>query len=125
MRPNIFGLVGTIAAYKYGEEWLLEVMNYVQKNYHYLEEYISKNLPRVKVNPPEGTYLVWLDFSGFGFENDEQLIEFMNKKAGVGLNPGCWFGKTGSMHMRLNLACPRKRLENGLKRIKKAAAEEL
>jgi cystathionine beta-lyase len=66
-----------------------------------------------------------LDCSQIGFETDEKLIEFMNQKAEVGLNPGRWFGDAGSMYMRLNLACSRKRLEEGLKRIKNALKEVL
>lgn len=120
-----FGLLALKSAYNEGEDWLEKQLQYLEANYNFLKTYIKEKIPQLEVIESEGTYLVWLDFSGFGFENDQQLIEFMNKKAEVGLNPGRWFGEAGSMHMRLNLACPRKRLENGLKRIKKAAAEEL
>lgn len=120
-----FGLLALKSAYNEGEDWLEKQLQYLEANYNFLKTYIKEKIPQLEVIKSEGTYLVWLDFSGFGFENDQQLIEFMNKKAEVGLNPGRWFGEAGSMHMRLNLACPRKRLEDGLKRIKKAAAEEL
>lgn len=122
---SLFGLLALKSAYNEGEDWLEKQLQYLEANYNFLKTYIKEKIPQLEVIESEGTYLVWLDFSGFGFENDQQLIEFMNKKAEVGLNPGRWFGEAGSMHMRLNLACPRKRLENGLKRIKKAAAEEL
>lgn len=115
-----FGLLALKAAYNDGEEWLEAQMKYLEDNYNFLKEYITKNIPQLEVTKTEGTYLVWLDCSKLGFDNDKQLIEFMNKKAEVGLNPGRWFGDGGSMFMRLNIACPRKRLKEGLFRIKKA-----
>lgn len=115
-----YGLLALKAAYNKGEPWLEEQLKYLEDNYNYLREYISEKIPQIKVSRAEGTYLVWLDCSALGFENDEELIEFMNEKAKVGLNAGRWFGDGGSMHMRLNIACPQKRLKEGLKRIKKA-----
>jgi len=115
-----FGLTALKAAYNQGEDWLKAQINYLEDNYKFLQQYIKENIPRIKVTEAEGTYLVWLDCTDLNFENDEQLIEFMNKKAKVGLNPGRWFGEAGSMHMRLNIACPRQRLKDGLERIEKA-----
>lgn len=120
-----FGLVALKAAYNQGEEWLEAQMHYLKENYKFLQQYIKENIPQIKVTEAEGTYLVWLDCSELPFENDEQLIEFMNKKAEVGLNPGRWFGDAGSMHMRLNIACPRQRLKEGLDRIKNALETRL
>ena len=117
-----FGLLALKSAYNKGEDWLEAQLKYLEANYKFLQQYIKENIPQIKVTEEEGTYLVWLDCSQLGFEKDEQLIEFMNKQAKVGLNPGRWFGDAGSMHMRLNIACPRQRLEKGLKRIKNAAA---
>lgn len=115
-----FGLLALKSAYNEGEEWLEAQLEYLEDNYQFLQQYIKEKIPQIEVTVAEGTYLVWLDCSGLGFENDEQLIKFMNKKAEVGLNPGRWFGDAGKMHMRLNIACPRQRLEEGLERIKKA-----
>lgn len=115
-----FGLLALQTAYNEGADWLEEQMQYLKRNYTYLQQYLRENIPQIKVTEAEGTYLVWLDFSELGFENDQQLIDFMNKKAAVGLNPGRWFGDAGSMHMRLNIACPRQRLKEGLSRIKNA-----
>lgn len=120
-----FGLLALKSAYNDGEKWLNKQLEYLQGNYDYLKEYLKAELPQIKVTKAEGTYLVWLDCSQLGFESDEQLIKFMNQKAEVGLNPGLWFGEAGSMYMRLNLACPRKRLEKGLKRITEALKKEL
>ena len=120
-----FGLLALKNAYNNGEEWLEKQLEYLEGNYNYLREYLAAEIPQIKLIKAEGTYLVWLDCSQLGFESDEQLIEFMNQKAEVGLNPGRWFGDAGSMYMRLNLACPRKRLKDGLTRIKNAVKKVL
>jgi cysteine-S-conjugate beta-lyase len=114
---NIFGTVALEAAYTYGEEWLTQLLAYLQGNYEYLENFFKTNLPEVKVMRPEATYLIWVDFSAWGL-SDEQL----NKKiieAGVGLNRGTQFGSEGSGYMRVNIGCPRSVLAEALSRIKK------
>ncbi|PXV69347.1 MalY/PatB family protein [Halanaerobium congolense] len=118
-----FGLIALKTAYNEGEEWLEEQLKYLKENYDFLQEFLEAEIPKLKLIKAEGTYLVWLDCSQLGFETDAELIKFMNQKAEVGLNPGRWFGDAGSMYMRLNLACPRQRLKQGLNRIKKAAAD--
>ncbi|KXS50319.1 MAG: cystathione beta-lyase [Halanaerobium sp. 4-GBenrich] len=115
-----FGLIGLKTAYNKGEEWLQAQLKYLKGNYDFLKEFLAAEIPQMKLIKAEGTYLAWLDCSQLGFETDAELIEFMNQKAEVGLNPGRWFGDAGSMYMRLNLACPRQRLEKGLTRIKNA-----
>jgi len=118
---NIFGTVALEAAYNYGDEWLDQLMHYLQKNYYFLEEYFKVNLPEVKVMRPEATYLIWLDFSAFGLSDEalnQKLID-----AGVGLNRGVQFGKQGSGFMRMNIGCTRSMLEEALLRIKKAFQE--
>ncbi|MFW6229398.1 MAG: MalY/PatB family protein, partial [Halanaerobium sp.] len=120
-----FGLLALKTAYNEGEKWLKEQMQYLKANYNFLKDYLKENIPGIKVTEAEGTYLVWLDCRDLGFESDEQLINFMNQKAKVGLNPGRWFGDAGSMHMRLNIACPRERLEEALERLKKAVENNL
>ena len=119
IRPNIFGLVGTIAAYDYGEEWLIEVMNYVQNNYYYLERFIAEKLPKVKVIQPEGTFLVWLDFSDYNLSNNE-LKDKLIEEAKVVLNQGYVFGKGGDGFVRLNLATPMERVKKALDQISKS-----
>jgi len=119
IRPNIFGLVGTIAAYDYGEEWLIEVMNYVQNNYYYLERFIAEKLPKVKVIQPEGTFLVWLDFSDYNLSNNE-LKDKLIEEAKVVLNQGYVFGKGGDGFVRLNLATPMERVKKALDQIAKS-----
>lgn len=115
-----FGLLALKTAYLKGEDWLNQQLNYLDKNYKYLKEYITAEIPEIKVTKAEGTYLIWLDCSDLKLKDDQKLFEFMNKKAKVALDPGTWFGDEGSMYMRLNIACPLERLKKGLTRIKDA-----
>lgn len=116
---NIPGTVALEAAYNHGNEWLNEMMEYVECNYEYLSGFICKNLPRVKVMKPEATYLVWLDFTAYGMK-DKQLNKFLVEKAKVGLNNGIRFGRNGDGFMRINIGCPRSIVEEALNRIYEA-----
>lgn len=118
-RNNAFGLVALEAAYKYGEEWLEQLIAYLEGNLDYLVEYFAKRIKQIKVIKPEGTYLVWLDCRELGLTTQE-LNDFMIKEAQVALDSGVWFGQGGQGFMRINIACPRALLEEGIKRIEKA-----
>lgn len=118
---NFFGVVATEAAYTHGDEWLGQLLSYLEGNLDFLMKYFAENLPKVRVMKPEGTYLPWLDVSALRVDADtayKLLIE-----AGVGLTPGKMFGIGGENFIRLNMACPRSVLAEGLSRIKKALAE--
>jgi len=118
---NIFGTTALEAAYTYGDEWLAQLLKYLQDNFSFLEEFLEENLPQIKAMRPEATYLIWLDFSAFGLSD-----EILNKKlieGGVGLNRGVQFGKQGSGFMRMNIGCPRSTLHEALLRIKKIFQE--
>lgn len=115
---NIFGTVALEAAYTHGDEWLSQLLKYLQANYSFLEQFFKYHLPQVKVMRPDATYLIWLDFSAYGLSDEslnQQLID-----AGVGLNRGVQFGKQGKGFMRINIGCPRSVLEEALIRIQKA-----
>lgn len=116
---NIFGIEGLEAAYNFGEEWLEQVLEYIEENLNFAIDYINKNISKVKFNRPEGTFLVWLDFRELGL-TQEELNDLMIKKGNIFLNDGITFGKEGEGFLRLNIACPRNILEDGLKRIEKA-----
>jgi len=116
-RNNPFSLVATEAAYRHGEEWLNQLLDYLEDNLDFTMEYVKNNLNAINVIRPEGTYLVWLDFRKLGL-NREQLHELIVKKAGVALDFGYRFGSEG--FLRLNIACPRVLLKEGLDRIKYA-----
>lgn len=118
---NFFGLVALEAAYRYGEEWLEQLLSYLNENLEFLMKYFKERIPKIKVIKPEGTYLVWLDCRQLGF-NGKDLNNFMIKKARVALDDGYWFGTGGEGFMRINIACPRSFLEEGLKRIERAVS---
>ena len=116
---NLLGLVALEAAYRHGDEWLSQLLGYIEKNLNFLMKYFEGKIPQVKVIKPEGTYLIWLDFRKLGMDN-EKLSTFLRKKAKVGLDDGYLFGPSGSGFERINIACPRSILKEGLKRIEKA-----
>lgn len=116
---NIFGMVAFESAYRFGQGWLNEFLKYLQKNLEFTIKYFEERIPQIKVIEPEATYLVWLDCRDLGLDNRD-LKDFMMKKAKVGLDDGPKFGHGGEGFQRLNIACPRKILEQGLKRIEKA-----
>lgn len=118
-RNNAFSSVAMEAAFREGEEWLDQLLNYISGNFDFIKEYFETNIPRIRPNVPDATYLVWLDCRELGLDND-RLIDFMIHKAGLGLNEGCSFGRSLQGFMRLNAACPRATLEQALKQLKEA-----
>lgn len=118
---NSFGLIATEAAYNEGEAWLEALLLYIKENVDAATDFFKNNLPKVKVMEPEGTYLIWLDFSAYHL-TDEELTQKFIYEAGVVLNQGDFFGPTGAQHVRLNVACSRILLEQGLKQITKVFA---
>ncbi len=119
MHMSTFGITGFNAAYKYGEEWLDEVMQYLESNVDYVMEYLSKNLPQVKVYRPEATFLMWLDFR----EVEKDLVKLDNlllNDAKVLLDNGASFGKPGEGFYRLNIGTSRSILEEAFDRLSKA-----
>lgn len=112
-----FGLEALRTAYKYGDEWLDSLMVYIQENLDFLCKYVSENLPKAKVMIPDATYLVWIDFSDYGIES-RTLHKTLKYEGKIWLDEGYLFGKAGEGFERINIACPRKTLEEGLRRIK-------
>jgi len=117
--PNSFGIVAMIAAYNEGEEWLEQVLRYIDSNFEYLKDFIRSKIPIVKYIEPEGTYLAWLDFNSLGL-NDEELKNVILNKANIALDGGKLFGAGGEGFQRINVACPKSILEETMQRIKKA-----
>lgn len=116
---NVMGLVACEAAYKDGDEWYQAMMKYVEGNIAFTKEYVEKNIPGVTMAEHEGTYLVWLDFRQLGMSREE-LEDVIVHKARLWLNDGAIFGESGAGFQRVNVACPRKILEEALERMKKA-----
>lgn len=110
------GLVACEAAYRHGDEWLEGVLAYIKANAEFTRAYLQEHLPRVKMTKLEGTYLVWLDFRNYGL-TDKELDEKILNQAGLWLDSGAVFGKCGEGFQRINIACPRKTLQQALDRL--------
>ena len=119
---NIMGLIAMEMAYNCGDEWLEQVVQYLESNRNYLMTFMEENVPRVKAVQPEGSFLAWLDCTDLRL-GPKQLQAFFAEKAGVGLVPGVSYGPGGEPFMRLNFAYPRSVLEEALQRIALAVAE--
>ena len=117
--PNPFGIAALEAAYNHGEPWLEQLMDYLSGNVDFLIRFVEERLPMVDVIKPEGTYLVWMDFRKLGLDPDA-LEDLMLKKAKVWLDEGYIFGREGNGFERINVACPRALLNQGLQRIETA-----
>ena len=113
---NPFGVIATIAAYNEGGEWLDELRGYLYGNYQELRQWFEANYPQYAVTELEGTYLVWVDFRSTGLPS-ARLEQLFLEKGKVWLNEGTMYGAAGEGFMRINIACPRSRMHEGLKRI--------
>lgn len=116
---TIFAFTATKAAYTYGAEWLQQMRSYVIENVNFVDEYLKKNIPQIKVYRPQASFLVWLDCRELKFAQPE-LVQLFEDKAGLALNDGTMFGKEGEGFMRLNIGCPRSILNQALESLKKA-----
>lgn len=119
IRPNVFGEEALVAAYNESEDWLDSLLEYLEKNRDFFISFVDKNIPQLKVVKPEGTYLLWVDFSDLGM-NSEELRDFLVNKCKLAVNPGEMFGKESGLFQRFNIGCPRSILEEALIRIEKA-----
>lgn len=119
---GVMGLIACETAYCKGEEWYLAMREYVRGNIAYVKTYVEENLPGVTMTAHEGTYLLWLDFSGTGLSETE-LEERIVHKAGLWLDGGGMFGESGKGFQRINVACPRSILEEAMKRLEEAVKE--
>ena len=118
-RNNAFSCVAMEAAYREGEEWLDQLLPYISGNFDYICDFCAKNIPQIKPNRPDATYLMWLDCRALGMTNEE-LRDFFIHKAKLGLNEGYTFGHSLAGFMRLNAACPRSTLEKAMRQLKAA-----
>jgi cystathionine beta-lyase len=118
--PGVFGFTAAVAAFRDGDAWLDELVQYLQENRDLAANFVRDRLPNVSMTPLEGTYLAWLDLRATGIEGCPH--EFLLERAKVGTVKGAMFGPGGEGFVRLNLACPRARLTEGLERIERALA---
>ena len=117
--PTWFATEATEAAYTHGEEWLNELIPYIEDNILAVEEYCKNNLPEVHPVRPQASFLIWLDCTKLGLTHD-RLIDLFVNRAHLALNDGEMFGKGGEGHMRLNIANPREMIINALEQLKEA-----
>lgn len=115
---NPFGVEALIAAYNEGAEWLDELMLYLRMNYDYLKAYFHKYLPRFPVMKLEGTYLVWVDCSHLK-QSSKEIETLLLAKEHLRINAGEMYGQAGEGFIRINIACPRERLTDGLERLRR------
>lgn len=119
---NPFGVIATVAAYTQGEEWLLQLLDYIKGNFDCFTAYCNEYLPGFTVTPLEGTYLAWMDCRRLGIPSAE-LEERLIAEAKLWLNAGTMYGAEGEGFMRWNIACPRKVMLEGLERFRKFTSE--
>lgn len=110
------GYIATEMAYRYGKPWLVALKAVLEENIQFAVEYFAKEAPRLKVMKPQGTYLIWLDFSDYGLTDDE-LFTLLHDQAKVILNRGSDYGNEGELHARLNIAAPKSLVKEICKRI--------
>ncbi|MDE5934362.1 MAG: aminotransferase class I/II-fold pyridoxal phosphate-dependent enzyme, partial [Muribaculaceae bacterium] len=121
--PTFFATTATIAAYNNGDEWLNQLIGYLEDNQLFLEEYLKREIPEIKAVRPQASFLTWLDCRDiYAGETDthDKLDRFFIEKAGLALNNGFIFGKEGDGFMRFNIGCPRQTLQKALDQIKAA-----
>jgi cysteine-S-conjugate beta-lyase len=118
---NIFGTTASVAAYSHGQEWLGALVDYIDHNVDYVEDYCVKMLPEIVPVQPEATYMIWLDCRKFGMTGKD-LHHFFVKSAKVGMNEGSTFGPGGEGFMRMNLATTHQTVINAMEQIEKAVS---
>ena len=116
MEGNFLSYEIAIACFDRGREWLSQMNSYVHENYLYVKDFLKGNLPKAKLAPLEATYLIWVDLSSYG-EDDASFCDGLRKETGLWITPGSTYGKEGKGHVRINLACPRSRVKDGMVRL--------
>ena len=117
--PNAFAVGGAVAAFNRGEGWLEELRVYLAGNKRQVRSFMEERLPEIKVVPSQATYLLWLDCSGIT-EDAGELTRFIRRDSGLYLTEGQEYGACGKQFIRLNPACPRRRLQEGLERLERS-----
>lgn len=118
--PNSFAVEAAVAAFTKGEDWLDALRAYIQENKNYVENFLKKEVPQIRSVPSQATYLLWLDcreMQGCATE----FTQYLREHTGLYLSEGRQYGKSGSSFIRMNIACPRSRVEDGMKRLAEGA----
>lgn len=115
--PNVFATVACEAAFTRGGPWLTALREYLYENKKCVREFVKTNISGLKVTPSEATYLLWIDCSALTRDTDD-LAAVLRKETGLYVSEGSQYGGNGRLFLRLNVACPRERLQDGLHRLK-------
>ena len=116
--PSILAVIATMTAYNECEYWVDELIKYTENNIKFVKEYLEKNIPELFCEIPDGSYFAWIDFSKLGISSEE-FQKYLIDIGEVAVMPGLTYGEEGRYFLRLNVACSIKKVEDGLKRIKK------
>ncbi|MHA0863290.1 MalY/PatB family protein [Enterobacter wuhouensis] len=114
--PSVLALTAHIAAYQQGEAWLDALRAYLEENLHYIARELNGAFPKLNWQPPEATYLAWIDLSPLGID-DGALQKVLIEQEKVAIMPGYTYGEEGNGYVRLNAGCPRSKLEQGVTRL--------
>ncbi len=114
--PNVFAVPAAVAAFTRGGPWLDALRAYISANRKRVTEFLEARLPQVKAVPQNATYLMWLDVSSLPGDS-EKIAAHLRQSTGLFLTAGSVYGTSGAHFLRLNIACPRTTLENGLARL--------
>ena len=118
--PNSFAVEAAVAAFTKGEAWLDDLREYIQKNKNFAEDFLKKEVPKMKQVPSQATYLLWLDCREM-LGCAAEFTQYLREHTGLYLSEGQQYGESGCSFIRMNIACPRSRLEDGMKRLAKGA----
>lgn len=116
---NVFSIVATITAFNECEDWVNQLNEYIYQNKLLVDEFLKKEIPKIKLVPSEATYLLWLDCTQLSIKSEE-FNKYLNDNFGLYVSPGKQFGENGDEFLRLNVACPKSMLLDGLNRLKQA-----
>lgn len=122
--PPLFAPIATIAAFTQGEEWRKQMLDYVEQNIIFVEDYCRQHIPQIKPMRPQASFLIWLDCQDLNLTHEE-LKDFFTNQARLALNDGETFGKEGSGFMRINVGTPRSILEQAMEQLAKAMKEHI
>ena len=115
MELTPFAAAALKAAYEQGGPWLTELLEIVSSNMDYVISVLTESIPEIKINKPQATYLLWIDYRGTGL-SEEEMMDKLLIKGKIALEPGSKYGESGRGFLRMNVACPRAIVEDGVKR---------
>ena len=116
---SVLGMTATISAYTKGKQWLDELLDYLEGNLNFVRDFLKEKLPEIKLIEPEGTYLIWLDFSKIT-DSHKELEKLIVDDAKLWLDSGVIFGRETALFERINIACPRQILQKAMEQLYEA-----